>query len=190
MNWTGGRLQRHSTFKNEALQKQKQHFAAVRQRLQNGEGPRMVPFRPSFLIRDELTLAEGVSPFGQGSQRHTGHPKARQSRLEDYSSIAPLARRLASMRNRPACSKQQVSRHHGNGPSVVQIPKGTIYKQPDDEQRHRSHSSPQSHSSPNLLVLRHQRTWSIKSVAGPNREKRICWKPVGRNCFSKAIGLV
>lgn len=112
MNWTGGRLQRHSknNAKSTDLARQKQHFAAVRQRLQNGETSQAPSFRPSFLVRDGLTLGNGVTPFGQGSQRHTGHSRGKQRSLEDYSSTAPLAQRLSSMQRRPAASRDQHTR--------------------------------------------------------------------------------
>ncbi|KAE9980646.1 hypothetical protein EG328_000191 [Venturia inaequalis] len=124
MNWTGGRLQRHSKNKAKStdLARQKQYFAAVRQRLQNGETVQGAPpFRPSFLIRDRMTLANGTTPFGQGSQRHTGHSKGKQRVLDDYSSTAPLAQRLSSMqkcpvtvtsRNQPARQRKPPSSHH------------------------------------------------------------------------------
>lgn len=51
MNWTEGNLARHSrgkTAKNEALKRQKQHFAKARSRLLNGE-PRQSPITISFL---------------------------------------------------------------------------------------------------------------------------------------------
>lgn len=112
MNWTGGRLQRHSkdNEKSTDLARQKQHFAAVRQRLQNGETSQGTPFRPSFLVRDGLTLGNGVTPFAQGSQRHIGHSKAKQRSLEGYSSTAPVAKRLSSMQKRPATSRSHSAR--------------------------------------------------------------------------------
>ncbi|QDS75998.1 hypothetical protein FKW77_004509 [Venturia effusa] len=112
MNWTGGRLQRHSknSAKSTDLARQKQHFAAVRQRLQNGATPQGTPFRPSFLIRHGSDLGQGVTPFVQGSQSHTGHPKAKQKSLDDYSSTAPLAQRLSSMQRRSARSAEPLER--------------------------------------------------------------------------------
>ncbi|TLD27896.1 hypothetical protein E2P81_ATG06242 [Venturia nashicola] len=112
MNWTGGRLQRHSktNAKTTELARQKHHFAAVRQRLQNGETLQGAAFRPSFLGRDGLSLGDGIAPFGQSSQRHTGHSKGNQRNLDDYSSTAPLAQRLSSMQKRPITSRNQAAR--------------------------------------------------------------------------------
>jgi hypothetical protein len=103
MNWTGGKLQRHSKVgRNEVLQRQKQHFAKVRQQLQNGTSSSVVPFPPNWLAHDQASLAEGVIPLGQGSQRPVGHYEGQQKTLEEFKMTAPVAHRLASMsRKRP-----------------------------------------------------------------------------------------
>jgi hypothetical protein len=107
MNWTGGRLQRHSknNAKSTDLARQKQHFAAVRQRSQNGQIIQETHFRPNCLNRGGLALGNGVTPFGQGLQRHIGHLRRKQAKLGDYSSTAPVARRLASIQKRPVTSR-------------------------------------------------------------------------------------
>lgn len=119
MNWTGGRLQRHSktTAKTTHLARQRQHFASVRQRLQNGETLQGTPFRPSFLVREDLTLANAITPFGQASQRHTGHSRGNQTSLEDYSSTAPVPQPLSSMQKPPVTSSDQATRQQKLPPS-------------------------------------------------------------------------
>lgn len=85
MNWTGGRLHQHSKVdKSSTLYRQKQHFARVRQQFQEpDQAP--TPFRPSFLGSD------GMSPI-------------QQSRLDDFRTTGPLAKRLASMSSRESAS--------------------------------------------------------------------------------------
>jgi hypothetical protein len=76
MNWTGGRLQRHQKNAGGGVaSRQKQHFAKVRSQLQNGSRPGHVPFRPSFLQEDYLTLGGILPPFSERSSRHVGHSK-------------------------------------------------------------------------------------------------------------------
>lgn len=80
MNWTGGKLQRHSRQnRSTVLQRQKQHFARVRTCLQNANTQPRSPFKPTFLASDDKT-----SP-------------RRQTKLEDYKTTAPAARRLNSL---------------------------------------------------------------------------------------------
>lgn len=98
MNWTGGRLQRHSRNQNTLAQRQKQHFAKVRTRLQHTPQPQSLPFQPSFLRHDITVLSGGVTPYGDGSQRHVGHAKSSQRTLEDFALTRPLATRLSGMR--------------------------------------------------------------------------------------------
>lgn len=100
MNWTGGRLQRHSRNTNAVTAKQKQHFARVRARLQNGERAQTVPFQPNFLPREDSILSAGLTPFGRGSHRHAGHARHRQRTLEEYDTTAPLAHRLSSLKKK------------------------------------------------------------------------------------------
>lgn len=97
MNWTGGRLQRHSKQGSSALNRQKQHFAKVRTALQNGSLQHYPPFKPSFLRDDDGVLGGHLPPFGDRSTRHVGHPKSRQKALEEYDSVAPVAKRLSSL---------------------------------------------------------------------------------------------
>ncbi|KAI9055832.1 hypothetical protein LZ554_000771 [Drepanopeziza brunnea f. sp. 'monogermtubi'] len=60
MNWTGGRLQRHSTTTDSAPQRQREHFARVQQNLRNGG----IPNKQSPL------KALGIGP---GHRRHRQH---------------------------------------------------------------------------------------------------------------------
>lgn len=73
MNWTGGRLHRHTKTQNSLIKVQKQHFAKARLQLQNGvQAPS--PFR--FAILDE-TLGQTKEPWL--------HDK-RQTQLSEYKS--------------------------------------------------------------------------------------------------------
>ncbi|KAK3080728.1 hypothetical protein LTS18_013720, partial [Coniosporium uncinatum] len=101
MNWTGGRLQRHSKKStNSIIDRQKQHFAKVRTRLHNGSSPFVAPpFRPSFLSNSKGVLDGRIAPFGRDSQRPLGH-SSRQRKLEEFDTIADVAERLSSMRPR------------------------------------------------------------------------------------------
>ncbi|RDI83386.1 hypothetical protein Vi05172_g6504 [Venturia inaequalis] len=154
MNWTGGRLQRHSKNKAKStdLARQKQYFAAVRQRLQNGETVQGAPpFRPSFLIRDRLTLANGTTPFGQASQRHTGHSKGKQRVLDDYSSTAPLAQRLSSMQKKPPSS------HHRHS-AQTNHPQVSYEAASEDEPSPRTRGDAASSSSQNSATRKRGRS--------------------------------
>lgn len=100
MNWTGGRLQRHS--RNSAGKSlsytQKQHFAKVRSRLQNG--PRAVsPLNFSLLhaARDARQARESKREAPDGELE--GRPK-RQKTLSEYATTAALASRLKAMKPR------------------------------------------------------------------------------------------
>jgi hypothetical protein len=171
MNWTGGRLQRSKrNAKSSDLVRQRQHFAAVRQRLQNGPTSHVTPFCPSFLDREEgLTLAGGITPFGQGSQRHTGHPKGKQRRLEDYSPPAPLAGRLASIQMGPSRPLNQSDRQQKPPSSENNSLRVTEESQPKYEERNRGDSSPRSRidaaSTPSQCSTGRKRA---KSKLGPD----------------------
>ena len=89
MNWTGGNLQRHSrkSGHNATIEKQKQHFAKNRNRLQSGSGT-----RPAIFGED---LEDG-----QAQRQHVRRqltPARRQSKLEGFTDFAPVVDRLDSM---------------------------------------------------------------------------------------------
>jgi hypothetical protein len=102
MNWTGGRLQRHQKNSgNTSLRRQKQHFAKVRQQLQNGEvTPQSMRFRPSSLLTEVSNLRDGITPSSIVLQKPSSESNKFQAKLEDFSATAPLARRLASIKKR------------------------------------------------------------------------------------------
>lgn len=117
MNWTGGRLQQHKDKGgNSAAKRQKQHFANVRQRLQNGgSSPQRAPFRPNFLARDPTgSGTTAVNSFALGLRRHFSHSKVQQRKLEDFRSTAPLARRLASIKERSSSSSKTNVKPNGD----------------------------------------------------------------------------
>ena len=89
MNWTGGNLQRHSrkSGHNATIEKQKQHFAKSRTRLQNGNAARPAIFGED--LEDEHTFQQPVL------QQPT--PARRQSKLEGFTDFAPVIDRLGSM---------------------------------------------------------------------------------------------
>ncbi|KAF2757630.1 hypothetical protein EJ05DRAFT_486663 [Pseudovirgaria hyperparasitica] len=69
MNWTGGRLQRHSkNSTNTVVSRQKQHFARVRAQLQSTASP-TVPFIPSFAQAEQDRLV--------GRKAYQGRPHRR-----------------------------------------------------------------------------------------------------------------
>ncbi|EKD17058.1 hypothetical protein MBM_04635 [Drepanopeziza brunnea f. sp. 'multigermtubi' MB_m1] len=79
MNWTGGRLQRHSTTTDSAAQRQREHFARVQQNLRNGG----IPNKQSPL------KALGIGP-GHHRQRQHGQnstPYAASSTYDRSQSI-------------------------------------------------------------------------------------------------------
>lgn len=89
MNWTGGSLQRHSkNARKSVMQRQKQHFAKVRTALQNGPEMPSAPFRPSFLVDQDLNLGGRLPLFGASSIRHTGHMKRPQRRYGEHDAVS------------------------------------------------------------------------------------------------------
>jgi hypothetical protein len=169
MNWTGGRLQRHSknNAKSTDLARQKQHFAAVRQRLQNGQTVQGTPFRPSCLNHGGLALGNGVTPFGQGLQRHTGHPKRKQAKLDDYSSTAPVARRLASMQKRPVTSR--------NPPGRQQEPSSANPRSDETESPQLNHEET-SRGGSSLRIRRDATSASSQYSASRKRNRSKLWE--------------
>ncbi|KAF2278829.1 uncharacterized protein EI97DRAFT_440343 [Westerdykella ornata] len=76
MNWTGGSLQRHSkNAQRSVVKRQKEHFAKARTTLQNGSNVPAVPFCPSYLRPETMSIGGQLPPFGMGSVRHVGHSK-------------------------------------------------------------------------------------------------------------------
>ncbi|PBP20108.1 hypothetical protein BUE80_DR008757 [Diplocarpon rosae] len=102
MNWTGGRLQRHSTAKSSAAQRQKQHFARVKQNLcSRGSAIKTSPNHiPGFESRDRRQRPRGQSVLSrttsvsreksQPNQRHNvselRHSHSAQRPTSNYSS--------------------------------------------------------------------------------------------------------
>ncbi|KAF2140736.1 uncharacterized protein K452DRAFT_50648 [Aplosporella prunicola CBS 121167] len=92
MNWTGGRLQRHSGNKGGLTKRQKQHFAKARTQLQNStHRPSSSPFRPIFLQPGGIAESDILS--SHQSQRP---PKT----LDQYDALAPITQRLSSLKPR------------------------------------------------------------------------------------------
>lgn len=98
MNWTGGRLQRHS--RNSAGKSltytQKQHFAKVRSKLQTG--PRAVSPLDFSLLHASRDAREARELKGDESGLER-RPK-RQKTLGEYATTAALANRLNALRPR------------------------------------------------------------------------------------------
>lgn len=95
MNWTGGRLQRHSN-SNTVAHRQKQHFARIRTRLRHRDTGSS-HFQPGFLQPGEAeheTLDWVLVPGGRS-------PGKRQKALDQDETVAPLVQRLTSMKPRP-----------------------------------------------------------------------------------------
>jgi hypothetical protein len=102
MNWVGGRLQRHSkASKNEVLQRQKQHFARLRQQLQNGTRLSSDLFRPEWSTSISEDIGLGLAHMSCKMRQRPYNGQKSQLKLEDFDNTAPMARRLASMSRRP-----------------------------------------------------------------------------------------
>jgi hypothetical protein len=88
MNWTGGTLQRSRAGRqNGVVQKQKEHFAKVRTRLQNSANSLAQSFRPSYLEDEDHNLGGRLPRFGFGAARHVGHTRrlhGRRDRKESH----------------------------------------------------------------------------------------------------------
>ena len=114
MNWTGGRLQRHSrTSINAVTAKQKQHFAKARARLQNGDLSRSTPFQPSFLQEDKSALPMDASTIQRRPHHHAKYDPCRQSTLDEYDVTVPVVRRLSSLKTyRPYQGTSRSSPQH------------------------------------------------------------------------------
>ncbi|KAF2838427.1 hypothetical protein M501DRAFT_1017435 [Patellaria atrata CBS 101060] len=111
MNWTGGRLQRHAKNNNSVVARQKQYFSKVRTKLQNDTSMNQghILFKPEFLLGNDDSINVNL-PIGEGTRTHVGHSKMRQSILEDYGNVAPLAKRLSSMKHRTSSPDSKDSR--------------------------------------------------------------------------------
>ena len=101
MNWTGGRLQRHSrNSTNAVVAKQKQHFAKARTKLQTHESPQnIIQFRPNFLPLEEPALATRLMPLEQYRQRRIGHIRERHTALNKSEDTAALDHRFPSTKD-------------------------------------------------------------------------------------------
>ena len=97
MNWTGGRLQQSRRSRSATNTKQRAHFAKARARLQNGS---IAPPPPRFAILQEYQpggRAAGSEPSYNVAS--TLAPSS-QRKLDEYPSIAPTVKKLASMGSR------------------------------------------------------------------------------------------
>lgn len=113
MNWTGGKLQRHSkNVGNGVANRQKQHFAKVRTQLQNGTTslacPGTIPFRPSFIQDDHVNLGGNLPQFGVGSSRHARHSKRR---IEGINQEPPRRDEMRALPDDPAYSRDDSSKN-------------------------------------------------------------------------------
>ncbi len=129
MNWTGGRLQRHS--RNSAGKSlsyaQKQHFAKVRSKLQHG--PRAVSPLDFSLLHASRDAREARELKGDESGLER-RPK-RQKTLGEYATTAALANRLNALRPR------QVSLGRGTSSELRHGAKRTGYANTDASSRAR-----------------------------------------------------
>jgi len=96
MNWTGGRLQRHSGKGNSALvSRQKSYFARARTKLQNEPGESS-PFKPSFFPQE----GDHDKKASIGSHSSQSTTRKRQTILDEYETVAPLVGRLSALGSR------------------------------------------------------------------------------------------
>ncbi|MCJ1368426.1 hypothetical protein MMC16_007569 [Acarospora aff. strigata] len=121
MNWTGGRLQRHS--RNSAGKSltniQKQHFAKVRTRLQNGP---KAPSPPDISLQ-HASLDQYERRSRQGYDDRGKHPK-RQRTLSESTATSALVNRLNSIKTRQISHDQGTTsklRHDEKRSSVADV---------------------------------------------------------------------
>ncbi|KAI9812866.1 MAG: hypothetical protein M1827_004384 [Pycnora praestabilis] len=111
MNWTGGRLTRHSRNGGSAsINLQKQHFARARTKLQNGSH-QSSPLKWSPFEKLEAEPLQGMVHYqdNASSEWRNKSPK-RQKTLSEYSSTAPLAERLNTLLPRQSAAYRQQQR--------------------------------------------------------------------------------
>lgn len=98
MNWTGGKLQRQMKWGKTQQSEQKQHFASVRTKLQNGDND-PASFVPSFMQIPSVNRAHALGQIGRPT-------RARQKVLEEYELVAPVVDRLKFMTPRRQGTKR------------------------------------------------------------------------------------
>lgn len=91
MNWTGGRLQRHSN-NNTVTHRQKQHFSRIRTRLAAATSS---PFQPRHLQPDEADWEHLGGVYGVRS------PLEYQNVFDQCEMVAPVAQSLTLLKPRP-----------------------------------------------------------------------------------------
>ena len=139
------------------VNKQKQHFAKVRTRLQNGASasPHGSPFLPSFL-ENEKSLHVGSAPIENRIWK-LGSNKSNRQRILEYEGVAPLARRPRSIRSR---SRIQGSRTQTKG--SPQNGHHHPYERPNHQEVSGGHGRGMPSSPPNIAEsysqTNHQRT--------------------------------
>lgn len=133
MNWTGGNLSRHSKkHKPDSVhQRQKQHFARTRSYLQDGHKQSADTFVPSFL-------------GGHLSQTE------RQTTLEKYSNVAPVAAKLSSLISRGSYHRvQQPQERHQNSENSESPPR-IVQAREEYSEHHCGHVFEPSEQRPDL----------------------------------------
>lgn len=100
MNWTGGRLQRHSN-SNTLTHRQKQHFAQVRTQSRNAHGNGSPPFRPQYLPPDET----------EGGAFESRSPIKRKAAFDQHETLAQLVQRLPSTKPQQATRPSPIHSH-------------------------------------------------------------------------------
>lgn len=115
MNWTGGRLQRHSN-SNTLTHRQKQHFAQVRTQSRNTHGNGSPPFRPQYFPPCET----------EGGAFESRSPTKRKATLDQDETPAQLVQRLPSTKPRQAARQSPTHSH---------ISPWTVYAPPTTPER-------------------------------------------------------
>lgn len=122
MNWTGGRLQRHSKANaNAVVKKQRQHFARARLQLQNGQKYER-PSQPSIYGPRYGFDHSGLGPFEQNDvslgRRPPGYPRQRSDHL-DHGEAKPAASDLKRVFPiHKDGHKRRISNGHNVGPAT------------------------------------------------------------------------
>lgn len=119
MNWTGGKLKQQRKWGKSMQSKQQQHFANVRTKLQNGPDQHE-DFIPSF-------LQEAGEVYSSSRRRRSRPLPARQTKLEEFQTVAPVAHRLSSMTPRTSDYGGQ-RKSEGDRQSRLKLPPPTVHR--------------------------------------------------------------
>ncbi|KAI9729467.1 MAG: hypothetical protein M1834_006848 [Cirrosporium novae-zelandiae] len=138
MNWTGGRLQRHSRGKkdgNSIAAIQKRHFVQVRQRQQHSQQNRS-PIKLS-IFNNKMIYPGKIDSADQSESEPRSYPQSRnanlgeQMKMEQFENIAAVAKRLGSTKRSRLKSSERLASN--NFSSQIPMPLSPMPKSSDFE---------------------------------------------------------